>query len=91
MNNADRAWDLDRQIEKSEGEISQLIRDILDAIEVSCDVVQEEKEFFELTAKLFELRIRRACLPGVPAPIPLVKGTWRPAVTGSIAAAPPMP
>ncbi|KQO69169.1 hypothetical protein ASF18_01620 [Methylobacterium sp. Leaf89] len=62
----------------------------MDAIEVSCDVVQEEKEFFELTAKLFELRIQRACLPGVPAPIPLVKRAWRPEVTGPAPAAPSM-
>jgi len=73
MNIADRAWELDRQIERGEGEISHLIRTILDAIETSCEVVSEEKKFFELNARLFELRIERACLPGAPALVPLVR------------------
>ena len=73
MNSADRAWELDRQIEKSEREISQLITTIMDAIEVSGDVMREERRFFELSARLFELRLQRACLPDAPAAIPLLR------------------
>ena len=65
MNIADRAQELDFQINLSEERLSYLIFTILNGVEVSYDSSLEENEFFDLSRKLMDLRIQRACLPAV--------------------------
>lgn len=65
MNIADQAQELDFQISLTEERLSYLIFTILNGVEVSYDSSLEENEFFDLSRRLMDLRIQRACLPAV--------------------------
>lgn len=71
MHIADQALELDFQIDLAEERISYLILTILNGVEVTYDSSSEENEFFDLNARLVELRIQRACLPAVAPRMPM--------------------
>jgi hypothetical protein len=73
MNIADKAWRLDREINKLEKQISEIILCILDLLEANQDSRSEEAGYFVLNEKLADLRFERASLPEAPTAIPMVR------------------
>lgn len=62
MSIAERAWNLDREIEINEKELFGLATLILDLIEIHHDTCKEIEDFFKLNFKMLELRLERASL-----------------------------
>jgi hypothetical protein len=73
MNMADKAWRLDREINKLEKQISEIILCILDLVETNQDSRSKEASCFALNEKLADLRFQRASLPEAPTAIPMVR------------------